>query len=452
MYYINNLSQEQILNIIRLYELPEQFPEERNLAEYVFDECHKLIPEVLNRYFYIGTFSESYYKSDFRSELVNHLITNYEMVHLIESNQHIQNTGALFEKVDNFFLNQASDNEYPLSDLSNNEERARNAKRNFHEIGSYLELSRTDEKKYTIPKLAAPFISNLAVNYSTHKVLKRTEETQQSDTYLKKNTAVSEKLHLNFYENFNFLLNNFSKLPDIEKVYGIKKIKGKYQEKIDVQATINRVLFEREYNLALANRITLLLTNKKLVAKENLEWLLSLFSLLPNINGRLEYVTSLFSDECSEFEFSRNIEEVSLALIGLATIVIPVMELYYLYMQRVGRIDFDEGGYNKRMVILSKDFFDKRIEKPAEDWLCRIQKNPTVIELNDLKYNDIKGIIRKINVVSEIKHTELRSIFFNPASYVAKRQKSSVVEEMSKQMSDIIHTVSILAKEQVFRR
>lgn len=280
MLHIRFVTQENIEAILHNYNLPEQCSGEvqspLSLAKYVFDTCAKFIPRRLRDHLTVSQAILPIVKND----LCLHIIINAFMAKLYLSNENVKNNGALFTVVADLLTQSVANNDNVM-DLFGDHDVVRIAKEQFATIGNYLNLpSEGNNKGYHIPSFLAPYIGYLSTNYNIHKLLKNYKEsTFHTNSFVRKNRDLSDKIHLHYYDNFSFLLNSFNNIKIGERLFKEKKY--------DHYPALNKIIFEKEYHLGLASKITVMTNAYPLEIRLQYQKLLCLASLLPNINGRL---------------------------------------------------------------------------------------------------------------------------------------------------------------------
>lgn len=199
--------------------------------------------------------------------------------------------------------------------------------------------------------------------------------------------------------------------------------------------TLNRILFEREYQLGLANKIAMMTMHYANEAKNHYYQLLSKVALLPNVNGRLYYLTSMLvgsPDPCvksnhnivitSADEHLIRIKKLSSALIGMALITIPLMEAYFHYLWKQGTFSFNDHTMKMVMEEYGRNNF---IDDPVKPLVIPgVRSNIFGArmhgewELAELPFEQIRDILKILNKASALHKTTLSNIFMQPYQYL----------------------------------
>jgi hypothetical protein len=262
--------------MLETYHLPLDDTEKINsifeLAQYVFEKCRHLIPNVLHDFFKPGHKIAGLAKPD----LIRHLIINAYMVQLIESDGKIHTSGAFFNRMYDS-LDYAISNEKNVWHLFGSKDVPRIAQEYFKKMGERWMNPDLDAQSNALPAFAAPLFAFQAIHVDSHKVLKGYVESKHNWSYFKQHKEVAKKLHLHFCDNFVFLLDQF---PNIDKIHRLFE-----KEQMSYHPVLNRILFEREYQIGLANKIAILTMNEAEEIKIHYYRLLSALALLPNINA-----------------------------------------------------------------------------------------------------------------------------------------------------------------------
>lgn len=420
-------------HLLELYDLPKDFPDlsGRTLnqqAEFAFNACLHLIPSAFLQHITgVGSFSS------FKEELIMHITLNAFMVGASESEGSLMKKGVFLETVGHYFTSRIENKDKNFIDLFRGKELSDLSIRHFKDIGEYLSLKRSNNKKsFEISVLAAPFISFMANTYDAHLVLKSYKPSQQSKTFLQGTKEISGDLHFHFRNNFNYFLNSFQNINKIETHYN--------DSKISLHTTINKMLFEREYNLGLANNIAVLTQHMEQPERQKYELLLSLAALLPNIMGRLKYIMSIISSKKDMHD------DLFLALINIALITIPVMEVYFLYLNEKSNQNL-----NDLKTIINEDnsyFKDKQslpwINLSVTSYGLDIRNR---IELHDFSFVRIKTILEIINAITETKKTELDNVFIDPQMYLDKYIDKFTSMSYGGNIHDITNLLSSTVKD-----
>ncbi|MCM3631499.1 hypothetical protein M3194_29825 [Paenibacillus glycanilyticus] len=424
MLYINSTSQETMKTIVDTYKLPVEAPAEISnisaLATFVFESCVHLIPLDIRDFFNVS--SEN---SIFKSELTLHIIINAYMAHLIETEGNIIRTGSLFSRVFDFF-GLALIKEKPVNNLFGDKNIPRVAKEHFKKLAGHWMLPSSDDS-HAIPAFATPLIAFQAVHGDSHKVISDYTDSQHRWNYMKQNKDIGENLHLHFYDNFKYLLDHFPNIDKIERLF-----EG---NRLSYHPTLNKILFERDYYLGLASKIEMLTMHYSDHAKNQYYQYLSKVALLPNINGRLYYLTSILTGShdpyikndhnieiLTEDEHLIRIKKISSSLIGMAVITIPVMEVYFLYLLKQKNLSFKDHTMRNVMEEYGRNkFIDERVKPliiPGVKTNILGARMSGEWELAELPYEGIRDILNLLNKVSVLHKTTLSNIFMQPYQYL----------------------------------
>lgn len=464
MLYINSISKEAIESLLTIYNLPAECPQDvttpLELMDFAFKVCYELIPYRIREHFEIG---HNIIYPLIKEDLGLHMLFNAFMVQLFETRGIVKNNGSLFTRISDC-LGEAIANDKNVWNLFGDKvDIPRNAKNNFSDIAEYMMLSRSNTNtKYEIPDFLSPLIAYVAVNYDSHKVLKDYKDSQHSSSYLMNNKGISEKLHLNFYDNFKYLLDNFSNIYKVERLFN----NSEYSH----HTTINRMFFEREYNLGLASKIVVMTLHYPSDIKKQYQKLLSLASLFPNINGRLYYVSSILTGilgvssdgntnrsltSGGTFTLDENlvrIREFARSFIRMALIAVPVMEAYFLYLWKKSKKGFNVEEMKKLMEDYEGKKFIHKKSQP-EPFLERTFGFSSYDEwqLAELSFMEIREVLKIINEVKDIQRKSLRTIYLNPYKYLKEHKYDDFSLMISKEEGNIfgiINNVSEIIEEQ----
>lgn len=420
MLHINSTSQDTMESLIDTYKLPASVPngtsEISTLSKYVFERCSHLIPYEIRHFFNVS--SEN---SILRSELILHIIVNSYMVQLIETEGKIKQNGALIKKVSDFF-DFALAKEKPVNNLFGVKNTPRVAQDYFKKLSDHWMLPLSGDSTHAIPAFLSPLIAFQSVHSDSHKVIKDYKDSDHRLNYLKKHKNKVEHLHLDFYDNFKYLLDQFSAIEKIDRLFE--------NNQFSYHPTLNKILFEREYQLGLVSKIAMMTMDYPDEEKNQYYQYLSKFALLPNVNGRLYYLISTLIgthdpyvktdhkiDVLTEDEHLIRIKKVSSSLIGMAVITIPVMEVYLLYLLKQRNVSFEKLTMRKVMEEYGRNYFiDDRV-KPVHTNIFGARMNGEW-ELAELPFEQISDILKILNKASDLYKTTLRSIFLQPYKYL----------------------------------
>lgn len=433
MLHINSVSEDSMKTLAKLYHLPLSGPSEiyhpSKLAEYVFERCFHLIPRRLMEFFKVNSL--------FKSELILHMIINAHIVQLTELEGYVELKGALFARIFDFY-NIAVANDKSVYNLFGIKNVPRLSKDHLSKLCTHWMFPSLDNASGAIPAFLVPLIAFQTIHFDSHKVLKDSSDSHHSWTYMKNNKDMSKMLHLHFYDNFKYLLDHFPTIDKIERTFS--------NNQLSYHSTLNRILFEREYNLGLASKIVMMIMNYPEEVQKSYYPLLGIAAMLPNINGRLFYLTSMFTGNISEFinqltpqddfiiqesitlnEKLVRIEKISRDLIGMALFTIPVMEVYFLYLWQKGNCTFDDSKMKKLMTNYEVNFFiDDRIQPPTVSIDDKTIQTMSAFgfrlngewELADLPFTKIRDILKILNGVTEIQRDFLSNIHLTPHQFL----------------------------------
>lgn len=420
MLYINSNSSE-IKEVLDIYKLPVSGPEISQpglLAEYVFEKCYHLIPNDIKKFFNVEIKTSSFFKA----ELIWHIITNAYMVYLSETEGNVNRNGALFSKVSDFFYTSIAKRD-PVRDLFEGKDIHRAAKERMKKMGDYWMLPLSNSHSHFIPAFVSPLLAFQVMHADSHKVIKDYTNSEHSYNFQRRNKDESRNVHLHFYDNFKYLLDNF---PNIDKIHGLFE-----KNQLRYHPTINRILFEREYQLGLASKIA---TSTYLFSdefKKRFFQILSPLAMLPNINGRLYYLTSMLlrqdlvrSSMIGSLDSNlATTHSLCTSLIGMALITIPVMESYFLYLWKNGDGSFENRYMQKNMQDYEEISFSDERSEPLS--FSEGVKIPGVnIHLNgkwaltEVPFKQIKEILTPLNQALDIKRLHLNKIYLSPLEYL----------------------------------
>lgn len=454
MLHVNSPSQEEMAQIIKTYKLADNSPSHLDspfkLAEYVFEACIDLIPN-----FFGKCYEESKDKKSIKMDLVFHMVLNAYMNELIENEGSVQRNSNLFTKVHSF-LGPAR-TKSGLNDLIGEKSAVnlnRFTRKKMSEIGKRWELSMSSDTNYTIPSFIAPLVAFQTLHADIHKVVTDYKDARSSIYYTRKYN--SRELHLDFYDNFKFMLDNFL---SIEKIAQLFK-----DGTIIYHPTLNKILFEREYSLGLVSKISAMSINYSEEMRIPYRNLLSIVGMLPNVNGRLLYLTSLLQstnaingeerEVLSTWDEKLNeLKKWSHSIIGLSTITIPVMEAYFIFLwQKKGSSLID---FNMADTMTDYDdvlFLDKRDEiEYAYYAKKRLFKTENVIgirhsaewALSELSFNKVFDVLKMVNEISDIqRHSIKRNIHLNPYKFLEEYEVDQLTIWQLERTQDIQGVIS----------
>jgi len=438
--FINSPSHETINDMIKYYNLPdvgpETFPNLIKVAEYVFASCFHLIPTEIKNFFNINKDSTSLIKS----EILLHMIINAHMSQLYTTEGNVKRTGALLTKVFNFYLISLA-NSKTVYDFFGSKDTPRVAK-------AFLE----NHSCSTIPAFAAPLIAFQALHSDAHKVLKDLKNSDHSKNFCKHNKDIASKLHLNFYDNFIYLVDNFLSIKSVERQFE--------HNSPSYHPTLNKMLFEREYNLGLASKIMMMTLHLPYEMRIKYIRLLAVASMLPNINGRLFYITSIFTGNArsalnpqaidgeelnmlptNENEHLSRLRKLSRGLLGMSLITIPVMETFFLYNLSKINYKFNLTKMKTSMEAYEKSLFsDYRVQRLSTNLegqafnFCNTYgfSSSGEWELADLSFDDVREVLTIMNEVRETQMKNLSTIYANPQHFL----ENSSFDDLSLLMLD----------------
>ncbi|MCM3700341.1 hypothetical protein [Paenibacillus macerans] len=403
MLYVNSNTEKALEILVENYHLPlhgaQKISNIYELADYVFEKCYHLIPNDIKEFFEIGQEKTVFTKPD----LIRHLITNAYMVQLIESEGKIHTSGAFFNRVYNFIDIAIAKNQ-PVWYLFEDKVVPRIAEEFSKKLSEHWMNRDTGKKANTFPSFIAPLIAFQAIHVDSHRVLKGHMDNQHSSSYFKQHKEATKKLHLHFSNNFKFLLDQFPNIDRIERLFE--------NNQMIYHPVLNRILFEREYQIGLANKIAILTMNESEEIKLQYYRLLSALALLSNINGRLFYLPYIRT--------SGRMEKLSSAFIGMALITIPVMESYFLFLLK--KKGFSVNASAMQRFMNEKDFFiDVRTQPEAIPGIRNqifAAKLGLQWELADMPFEHIKNILIVLNKVAEIQTSHLNDIYLNPYDFL----------------------------------
>ncbi|WP_019912434.1 hypothetical protein [Paenibacillus sp. HW567] len=449
MIHFKTRSQEELREALLNYQLNLEVPihvkSPWELAEYVFNSCKGIMPQATQDLF-SGIFQ-------FKEDLCSHLIFNCWTIDSLGSNEYVKNSSSLIRiAYDIFDLARIRKKENKLiNDLLVSEEASRMGIKHFKKtLGAYLELP-PDEQSFKTPAIFAPFVSYIALNYKIHGILKDTGTSKPNQTFINKHQNVIEKIHLKYYEYFNFLIKEFP-------VNG--KVKSQFYDYNSVHnSLINKMIFEREYNLGLASKIFMMTNNIDSPVRSSYYKIMSLSALFAN-NGRLSYLINIYESINSSGRVYID-EDKATAIISMALIVIPIMELYFIYLWREGSLKFDEIHMRESMEHYEKyTYLEERVFpfsfETEEIKLKGVELFPFRLssewELVELEFSKIKPILESINKMTKTAKP-ISEIFLNPIGYLRSeihydKYRMSINEENP---SYLIETVAELIEKQYFR-
>lgn len=467
MLYINSVSEtmETLKSIYQIHEPKEEISSSTKLAEYVFNECYYLIPQSIRDFFNLEE-----EESKLKSELILHLIINAYMVQLIETDGYAKLSGALFTKIFNLYNIAAANSEENTYHLFGDKDISRIAKDHFGKLLAHWMVPPSDNNPSAIPSFLVPLLAFQSIHFDAHKVLKSYNNNQHSRTYLS-NLDNNEKLHLDFYNNFKYLLDRFLTLKKFERIFENKQV--------TYHPTINRILFEREYHLGLASKIIMMVMHYPEEIKNRYIRILSLAAMLPNISGRLFYLTNIFIgnihfhqiEPMSEDEFKIEnliteeekfikIESICKDLIGMSLITIPVMESFFLYLWKNRNGTFDNDNMKKVMSKYEKIVFNDDPVKSegtktegAADNMFGYKLNGEW-ELAELPFSDFRDLLKIINKITESQRQKLRNIYLTPYQFLEKNSYDTynllILKRNKYNIQALIEAISEVVEEIVF--
>jgi hypothetical protein len=210
-------------------------------------------------------------------------------------------------------------------------------------------------KRKDIPKYSLPFNTFISVYESIDKELKNIKGKRKFvDDYKshKSNHSPERRLYNRFYDYFDACLLN---LPNREIL-------------------INKVLFEREYNLVLASQINMIIKDLPDSSRDLSRRVLSLAALLPIVEGRLVLIEQFKNYLLHILEGSGlgplqlspsrdtlydSILKFATDLLSMALIVLPVMELNLLsILEHEEQPILEELSYNEPIHLKMNDVED----------------------------------------------------------------------------------------------
>lgn len=440
MLYYQSRSQEELRETLSNYQLnlevPIQAKSPWELAEHVFTSCKGIIPQAVEDLF-SGIFQ-------FKEDLCSHLIFNCWTINRLDSNEYVKNSSSLIRiAYDIFDLARVRDEEKD-NELLVYEETSRIAINHFkNHLGAYLKLP-PDHRSFKTPAIFAPFVSYMALNYKIHGILKDTGISRPNQTFIDKHQDVMEKLHLKYYEYFRFLLKEF---------HGNKKVKSQINDYGSVHnSLVNKMIFEREYNFGLASKICAMINSFDSTVKSSYQKIMSLTALFPN-NGRLAYLVSLYKSINSYGKIYID-EGQATAIISMATIVIPIMESYFIYLWREGNLKFNRIYVREFMeqyeeyTFLEKTVLPYSMEsqgiklKDEELFPFRLSSE---WELAEMEFSKIKPILEIINKITEARKL-CSEIFLDPIGYL-KSEKNYDECRMFIFKENPLHLIQTAAEE-----
>jgi hypothetical protein len=324
MKFIRNISTEFVENLLNTYRITIDLDpaDTYSIARSVYAACEKFIPQNL-----IGIFTELGIKNILEEDIIQHLIFNTYMVSNINENQFVESNNSECKKTveelkkSNLFVN--------TRQITNYKKILDNKVGDYFNLGKVLEDNKSFNKKnekieqFRVPNLAAPFIFFTVVNYDFHRDF--------NESNLLSSRVLVEQLNL-----YKIFLEN----------------------KEDGQKLISNHLFEREYNIQLYLSIQKEIKRKATIRnfndKESVYKVLTLLSLLPNIQGRVKYIKvflmvkelltngvndygqtfgdisdCLLTEEIKELNW---VEKVSEIILQLAIFTFPIMESLHYYL------------------------------------------------------------------------------------------------------------------------
>ncbi|WP_427180053.1 hypothetical protein [Paenibacillus sp. TC-CSREp1] len=435
MLHVNSITEKALEIVVENYHLPHHGAQKTSniyeLADYVFEKCYHLIPNDIKEFFEIGQEKNDIAKPD----LIRHLIINAYMVQLIESEGKIHTSGAFFNRVYNF-IDVAIANNQPVWYLFEDKVVPRIAGEFSKKLSEHWMDPGTSTQANTFPSFIAPLVAFQAIHVDSHKVLKGHMDNQHSTSYFKQHKEVAKKLHLHFSDNFKFLLDQFPTIDRIERLFE--------NNQMSYHPVLNRILFEREYQIGLANKIAILTMNESEEIKLQYYRLLSTLALLPNINGRLFYLPYIRT--------SGRMEKLSSAFIGMALITIPVMESYFLFLLKKKGFSVNASAMH---FMNEKDFFIDVKTQPEAIPGIKNQifgaKLGLQWELADMPFNYIKNILIVLNKVAEIQTSHLNGIHLNPYDFLKNNGYDKYDLFLFNENNDLmIETLSQVVKEKYF--
>ncbi|WP_080831894.1 hypothetical protein [Cohnella massiliensis] len=374
------------------YNLPKKCPDGINtleeIADFVFEECSEFIPEGL--FWFFSDSEDDFFKYD----LVNHIIINAYMGYLLEKDEYVQDRNGLLKIVDSV----------NFENLIMDEKRGffRNAARQFEKIGAYFDLPKL-ENKYRIPRFLSGFLGFSIFYKDIHNILKK--EKIENNLYSYK--FISEHITTKYFHVYFY--NNFCRVLELHTEFTL----------------FNRLLFEREYNFALASEIAILSTQFSDFPDllDEYEKLLSLAALLPNIIGRLHYIKSIaFSEEIIQQSLSGRIDTTRKwinDLIELALIVIPLMESYFLYLIKNSSVDLDEEWLSTVFHSYESKFFSNEVYEEENNILGSIMDKKWRIA--KVPFKKIKRVLQRINKATSLQTLEYQQAFLNPLDFLRRK-------------------------------
>lgn len=410
-FYNKNLQQRLLEDILSIYDLnldpQKEFHSLYVIAEYVYEECSCLIPDEIKDMVRINSDLVA-----FESEILSSLIINAAIVQLEEKHGSVTRNGALLGRVGEYLEKEVSNR--TIVDMYRGKELADMAERHFTTLAEELCLN-DDNNKYSIPVVAAPFASYIAASYDIHKVLNEISYSVHSKSFMEECTnKYKETFHIHYLNSYLKFLDDFVRIPNITKAFGIKKYNGIYDKEVPFFYSVNRILFEREYNLQLASQIYMETKNNSIFKSEYSD-LLCILSLFPNLFGRIEYVRWL-SKNIKDKKKTYILDDVFVALLGFSLITIPIMESYFLYLQRKFYseseiIDIDIYLEDSIRAYLSDN---ENSDRPCLNKLFADQGN------NEVTYSQIKNTLYHMNKVKRLYKAELFKIYIDPVNFLYK--------------------------------
>lgn len=322
MRHINKIPDENEVNdVIKKYRLP--FPvnglentSAKHVADFVFEHCKHLLPEELCHFF---EGSDDYEK--FEEDIKSYLIISWAMTDTFYNRpEYIESNFNLCKKMQRILVPREIEQGLCLKRSPSNNTKLLNS-----HVSVYLDLriSKRESKKYDteekeltkqadVPIFAAPFVMFLANYFDLVRFIgNSTEKIRVSNKINKDNLA-------------GYLAASWSNFIHI--LGGLKGYKA--------YKNYNIFLFEKEFNIALASKILRLTAGLNESIKDEVVKVLSIAALLPNVNGRIQYLDMLFADpqHISFLNASVRSEWLSIItnnLLQMVYVTLPVMEKYF---------------------------------------------------------------------------------------------------------------------------
>ncbi|MNC44287.1 hypothetical protein D3C75_931880 [compost metagenome] len=219
------------------------------------------------------------------------------------------------------------------------------------------------------------------------------------------------------------------------------------------------MIFEREYNFGLASKIYVMTNSFDSTVKSSYHKIMSLTALFPN-NGRLAYLVSLYKSINSNGKIYID-EGQATAIISMATIVIPIMESYFIYLWREGNLKFNRIHMHDFMKKFEEHTFLEQAVLPHSMEVQGIMltgyklfpfRESNEWELAELGFSEIKPILEVINKITEARKL-CSEIFLDPLGYLKSKNdydKHSIIT-IKENPLHLIQTTAEEIKNQYYR-